>query len=138
MLAVEKELLQATTAREVAALRNNELQYYLDHIGSIQTVATLLAGFAFTAFLSMEGPGFSIEEVRFQAKSGAYDGSVNENGTLSIIPVVKAWRDEDWTYFVAFGFSVSQSLSVCMCLCEMLHVLIETLIARLLGSRLAL
>ena len=48
MLQVEKELLQVQTAKEVVHLRVLELKYYDDQIGSIQTVATLLAGFAFT------------------------------------------------------------------------------------------
>ena len=65
MLKVEKELLEAETTQQVAHLRQIELQYYVDHIGGIQTMATLLAGFAFTAFVSIDG-GFDANSLVFQ------------------------------------------------------------------------
>ena len=71
MLKVEKELLEAQTSREVAQMRQMELQYYVDHIGGIQTMATLLAGFAFTAFATMDG-GFDLMSFLFKQYSGAY------------------------------------------------------------------
>ena len=54
MLKVEKDLLQVETAQQISKLRQLELQYYIDHIGGIQTMATLLAGFSFTALISSE------------------------------------------------------------------------------------
>jgi hypothetical protein len=80
MLQVEKDLLVAETAQQVAALRSTELQYYVDHIGGIQTMATLLAGFAFTAFVSIDG-GLDVSSLLFRKPSGAFVGSLT-NSTI--------------------------------------------------------
>ena len=87
MLHVEKEMLKASTAQQVSNLRATELQYYIDHIGSIQTVSTLLAGFAFTAFISMGGPGLEDDAVVFKSPDGSYTGTIDANGSLVVSPV---------------------------------------------------
>ena len=56
MLAAEKNLLISDTALEVVTLREKELNFYSSNIAAVQTMATLLAGFAFTAFVSMSDP----------------------------------------------------------------------------------
>ncbi len=90
MLAVEKELLLASTSKEVSHLRNVELQYYLEHTSSIQTMATLLAGFAFTAFVSMDTVALSIDNVRFERPTGDYDAtSVNGTQDFSVTAIVE-------------------------------------------------
>ena len=40
MLAIEKENLLAATNQEIARLRDKELNFYVHHLGSIQTMAT--------------------------------------------------------------------------------------------------
>ena len=139
MLHVEKEMLKASTAQQVSNLRATELQYYIDHIGSIQTVSTLLAGFAFTAFISMGGPGLEDDAVVFKSPDGSYTGTIDANGSLVVSPVILPWSSQDHglKYFT-FACHLIEQAAVCFCLCEMLYVLMETLIARLLGSRLAL
>ena len=54
MLAVEKDNLLAATNQQIAHLRERELAFYVNHIGSIQTIATLVAGFAFSALVKMD------------------------------------------------------------------------------------
>ena len=134
MLKVEKELLEATTSQQVAQLRQVELQYYVDQIGGIQTMATLLAGLTFTAFVSMDG-GFDLKSLLFRSESGAYDGRASGNGTISLEPADEAF---DAVELVSFVMEVLQVVAVAVTLGEMLYVMTETLIARLLGSRLAL
>ena len=115
MLVLEKERLKADTAQAVANLRASELNYYVDHIGGIQTIATLLAGFAFTAFLTMDGP--SLENLQFRSKSGSFTGVIGTNGssfttdagtTISIDPVFVPWT-VDWLNFLEFGFVQTQA-----------------------------
>lgn len=136
MLAMEKEMLFTNTMKEVSHLRDIELQYYLEHTGSIQTMATLLAGFAFTAFVSMDTIPLSLETLRFETATGDYAAD-NINTTLdySIKQVVEKI---DGLAVASFVFHAIEVSSVCACLGEMLHVMTETMIARLLGSRLAL
>ena len=134
MLQVEKELLRVQTAQEVVHLREKELAYYVEHIGSIQTVATLLAGFAFTAFLSMDSIDLDEASIIMRTPSGRMEGSV-ANGTLSL--GMEEARFEPWLVFSWF-FHFMQAVTVCMCLARMLHVVMETLITRQLGTRLAL
>ena len=133
MLKVEKERLEAETVQKVAHLRQVELQYYIDHIGGIQTMATLLAGFAFTAFNGFEG-GFNLDAFFFTRFQGSYD-LVDGNGTLRVDPVKESF---DAMMFVKFVMETFEVAAVTLTLGEMLYVMIETLIARLLGSRLAL
>ena len=137
MLKVEKELLEAQTSREVAQMRQMELQYYVDHIGGIQTMATLLAGFAFTAFATMDG-GFDLMSFLFKQYSGAYkiDGLNALNATeVNVEPVEESYGP---VRIVGFVMEVFEVAAVTTTLGEMLYVMIETMIARLLGSRLAL
>lgn len=133
MLQVEKDLLVAETAQQVAALRSTELQYYVDHIGGIQTMATLLAGFAFTAFVSIDG-GLDVSSLLFRKPSGAFVGSLT-NSTIQLTEGVSSFDEVQLFQFVMQVFKV---VSVAFTLGEMLYVMTETLIARLLGSRLAL
>ena len=134
MLKVEKELLEAETTQKVAHLRQVELQYYIDHIGSIQSMATLLAGFAFTAFIGFDG-GFNFDALLFRTASSVYEGGMDANGTLRVEQVVQNY---DVMMVIKFCFEVCEVAAVTLTLGEMLYVMIESLIARLLGSRLAL
>ena len=55
MLAAEKNLLISDTALEVVTLREKELNFYSSNIAAVQTMATLLAGFAFAGFCLCPG-----------------------------------------------------------------------------------
>ena len=137
MLQVEKEMLQVQTAKEVVHLRMMELKYYDDQIGSIQTVATLLAGFAFTGFLTMESSNLDMYSLELRKLSGDYLGRLLNNATD--IELEATYTDTlNWGVLFQFGFHLLQALTVCLCLCKMLHVVMETLFARQLGTRLAL
>jgi hypothetical protein len=87
MLAVEKERVLVETAREVAALREAELRYYVEHIGGVQTMATLLAGFAFTALVSMDTVSLSRNAFFLLQSSGKFEVtphiSDSDNSTAS-------------------------------------------------------
>ena len=131
MLHVEKQQLLATNAQDIARFRATELQYYVEHIGSIQTIATLLAGFAFTAFLQLETVELDVQTVFLQRFRGEYkfvNGTYIERDFAPMDPMAIA-------SFVVYAVEV---FSVCFTFVEMISVLLETLIARLLGSRLAL
>lgn len=131
MLHVEKQQLLATNAQDIARFRATELQYYVEHIGSIQTIATLLAGFAFTAFLQLETVELDVQTVFMQRFRGEYkfvNGTYIERDFAPMDPMAIA-------SFVVYAVEV---FSVCFTFVEMISVLLETLIARLLGSRLAL
>jgi hypothetical protein len=132
MLHVEKQQLLATNAQEIARFRATELQYYVEHIGSIQTIATLLAGFAFTAFLSMETLDMSVPTVLFQQWRGDFEVVNNASA------VVRKFDPIDPVGLAVFVVHAVEVFSVVLCLVEMISVLLETLLARLLGSRLAL
>ena len=108
MLQVEKELLRVQTAQEVVHLREKELAYYVEHIGSIQTVATLLAGFAFTAFLSMDSIDLDTASIIMKTRSGRMEGSV-ANGTLSLD--MEEAQFEPWLVFSWF-FHFMQAVTV--------------------------
>lgn len=56
MLAALKPQLLAETALEVVALQEKEFKFYEGHISMLQTFSTLLAGFAFTTFVSVSEP----------------------------------------------------------------------------------
>ena len=56
MLAALKPQLLAETALEVVALQEKEFRFYEGHISMLQTFSTLLAGFAFTTFVSVSEP----------------------------------------------------------------------------------
>ena len=121
--------------QQVAQLRQLELQYYVEHIGGIQTMATLLAGFAFTAFIGISEGAFNLRSLFFVQQTGALDGSINGSGALQIEPIDSPFDAMAWVKFVV------ETLEICtiaITLGEMLYVMIETLIARQLGSRLAL
>ena len=107
MLKVQKELLEAETSREVAHMRQMELQYYLDHIGGIQTMATLLAGFAFTAFVGISDGGLTVKNLFFRQDTGAFDGSLDENGTLHVAPVSESFAAMAIISFVLEIFEVA-------------------------------
>ena len=54
MLAVEKDNLLAATNKHITTIREKELLYYVNHMGNIETIATLIAGFSFTALVKMD------------------------------------------------------------------------------------
>ena len=140
MLHVEKAQLLATNAQEIARFRATELQYYIEHLGSIQTIATLLAGFAFTAFLQMESVNIDVPTVLFRRWVGDYDlietaAELPGGNSTSVDRRFVQFDELAIITFVVHGIEV---FSVCLCLVEMISVLLETLLARLLGSRLAL
>ena len=139
MLAVEKENLLTWTSKEIVALREMELQYYIDHIGIIQTMATLLAGFAFSALVQSNSLGVDEQTVTFSAWSHTLTFFHVSNGSTTHEVSVPQYElvNDGWTYF-AFLMHASELVSTTMCLGEMIHVISETLIARALGSRLAL
>merc|ERR1719453_2506836 len=74
----KKDHLVAETTREVALLRETELRFYIDHIGGMQTMSTLLAGFAFTA-LVQDLPAMDLDDtsVGFYYATGAYRSARN-------------------------------------------------------------
>lgn len=133
MLYVEKQRLLAETARDVAVLRETELGYYVEHIGAVQNMATLLAGFAFTAIVSLDVTSISRDSVLLLESSGAYTFD-NASGMITPIPATASDGYQIW----AFCAHVAQAILVVLCLGEMMHVMTETLVARQLGSRLAL
>ena len=101
MLAVEKEKLMVETARDVAVLREAELKYYIEHISGVQTMATLLAGFAFSAIISMDTPWIDLSSILLLQSSGDY--LYNET-TGEIVQSPPVWPDP--LQVVAFGASV--------------------------------
>jgi hypothetical protein len=136
MLHVEKESLVAGTVREVALLRETELRFYIDHIGSIQTMSTLIAGFSFTALISSESINLDDATLLFQQSTGGFTQTINAtNGESLILPI---YADPRPAQIYAMLMNICKLASVMACLGEMLHVITEALIARLLGSRLAL
>ena len=91
MLAMEKNMLLASTTQEVMRLRSVELQYYLDHTSSIQTMATLLAGFAFTAFVSMDVIPLDLDAIRWERPTGDFEAnSINSTTNYGITHLVKS------------------------------------------------
>ena len=134
MLHVEKAQLLANNALDISRFRATELQYYIEHIGSIQTAATLIAGFAFTAFLSMENVDLDVPELLLQRWLGGFTVKTS-NGTTT---VDRHFVSYDALAVLTLVINAVEVFSVCLCLVEMISVLLETLLARLLGSRLAL
>ena len=143
MLAVEKENLLAAASREIALLRETELRYYIQHISDMQTMATLLAGFAFTALVQSDTLNLDLNAVLFREETGSVERPVNATsrdanvaGTTVSSPTY-ATVEDPLKYF-SFLMHASELTSTVLCLGQMLHVITESLIARLLGSRLAL
>ena len=143
MLQVEKARLEAETARDVSVLRNTELQYYVDNIGQLQTMATLLAGFAFAAFVSQDTTALQLSVLRFEETTmpasldvEPFNASSPSAGGYSVKP--SATQPFDSLAWLTFGFHLLETASIVLCLGDMLYVCLETLLARILGSRLAL
>jgi hypothetical protein len=101
MLAVEKENLLTWTSKEIVALREMELQYYIDHIGIIQTMATLLAGFAFSALVQSNSLGVDEQTVTFSAWSHTLTFFHVRNGSTTHEVSVPQYElvNDGWTYF---------------------------------------
>ena len=121
------------TAQEVAKLREAELQYYVDHIGAVQTMATLLAGFAFSAIISMDSISIDLNAILLRQAS---DSFVISNDSGEVAPGDA--QAPNALQVLTFSAHVIQTLFFVLCLGEMMHVMTETLVARQLGSRLAL
>ena len=139
MLAIEKENLLAETNQDIALLREKELRYYVDHIGGIQTMATLLAGFAFTALVQSDSLHLDVNAVWFRHSVGTFSqhrNATTDDAITQANPVYTLMADP-WEYF-SFVMHAGELASTVFCLGEMLHVLVISLIARLLGMRLAL
>jgi hypothetical protein len=110
-LQVEKAHLQTETLSGVMHLREKEFNYYEKHLSSIETIATLMAGFAFAALL-LESQTISFDTVLF--------------------------KDFTAELYFSFGVQWSEVISITVCFGFMLHVLQHGLVAQLLGYRLAL
>ena len=146
MLHVEKQNLLAETNRDIAILREMELRYYMEHIGGMQTMATLLAGFSFTALISSNTLSLDFGTFLFRDDEPTKGSLIMQNmthgeytetsGTLIDKMQLPGW-DDPFKY-LSFFMHVLELTSIVMSLGEMLHVITSTLIARLLGARLAL
>lgn len=134
MLAVEKENLLAETNQHIANLRVKELSYYVNHMGSIQTIATLIAGFSFTALTKMDTT-LDSNMLNFMQPSGYEEVyNVTTGLTLSLVST----RPFDPVQLFAFVMQLAELTTVVLTLAEMLHILTDSLITRLLGTRQAL
>ena len=137
MLAVDKDNLIALTSQRVAQLREKELNYYVNHLGNVQTIATLIAGFAFTALVRMDA--ILLEDVfMFRWKTGAIIENNpwnNVTGATLSSPVKEPLDTVQW---YAFVMQIGELFAVVSTLGEMILVVTRSLIARLLGTRLAL
>lgn len=133
MLAAEKEFLHANTADQVAHLREKELNFYSTNIAAVETMATLLAGFAFTAFVSLNDP-LSKDTIRFLTREGELHGSLVD-GKVTLQQSTTLFDGVD---FFVFAVAWLEVVSLVMCLAEMLYVLQLCLLSQLLGYRLAL
>ena len=92
-LAAEKEHLMVETQVDIVQMREKEFQYYETHLSSIETVATLLAGFAFAALL-LEASPLSTSYLVLQNPTGQYTGRLNiSSGTMDI--------DQEYAWFRA-------------------------------------
>lgn len=137
MLHTEKENLIASTVKEVALLRDMEFRFYIDHIGSIQTMATLIAGFSFTALVTTESLKLDINSVLLLHATGASLMEVvnSTSGTSMSTPI---FENPGPVAFYSLLMHVGEMAAVIACLGQMMTVITEALIARLLGARLAL
>ena len=138
MLAIEKENLLAETNQDIALLREKELRYYVDHIGGIQTMATLLAGFAFTALVQSDSLHLDVNAVQFRHNEGTFSRHSNVTMDHAVTLTNPVYANLDFVEVFSFVFHAGELASTVFCLGEMLHVLVISLIARLLGMRLAL
>ena len=134
---MEKQNLVAATVQDVAVLREREFRFYVDHIGAIQTLATLMAGFSFTALLSSEQVKLDWYSFSLQRATGQFEEViVNETtGKLVSSPI---YQTPDFFGIYSMTMNILGMICMVVCLGEMLTVMAESLIARLLGSRLAL
>ena len=144
MLHVEKQNLLAETNRDIAILREMELRYYMEHIGGMQTMATLLAGFSFTALISSNTLDLDFAAFLFKDDEVTKGTLTMQNVThgeyteASVGDVGKMPMVTDPFRYLSFFMHVAELTSIVSSLGEMLHVITSTLIARLLGARLAL
>lgn len=136
MLAIEKENLLAATNQEIARLRETELRYYIDHIGSIQTMATLLAGFSFAALVQTNTLNLDTNDVYFLSRMGILEQR-NETAGTSVSTPIYDYSYDGWRY-MSFVMRAGELVCFILSLGEMLQVMTESLISRQLGSRLAL
>lgn len=134
MLAVEKDNLLAATNQQIAHLRERELAFYVNHIGSIQTIATLVAGFAFSALVKMDST-LDMNMLVF-TQAGGFESTTNATSGESMMLPMR--RNMDAVQIFAFAMQVLELTTVIQTLGEMLHVLTDSLTSRLLGTRLAL
>ena len=134
MLATEKDNLLAETNLRIARLRDKELAYYVNHMGSIQTIATLVAGFSFSALVKMDAT-LDMNMLLFMQSSGSTTTVDPATGVSISTPIV---RQIDAAQIFAFLMQLGELSAVILTLGEMLHVLTDSLVSRLLGTRLAL
>jgi len=99
MLAVEKENLLAATNQEIAHLRDKELSFYVNHMGSIQTISTLVAGFAFAALVKMDTT-LDMNLIKFQATSGSTERINLQTGETLSTPNSRMLDGAEWFAFV--------------------------------------
>ena len=92
MLAALKPQLVAETALSVTQLREKEFKYYESHINVIETAATLLAGFSFTAFVTVVEP-LTYDKLTFRRHSGSYDVDLTPSDGLTRITTIVEWID---------------------------------------------
>ena len=73
-----------------------------------------------------------IYSLELRRPTGDYEGRLLDNATA--IELESSYTATlNWGVLFQFGFHLLQALTVCMCLCKMLHVVMETLFARQAG-----
>ena len=97
-------------------------------------MATLMAGFAFTALVQSSTLALDWHSISFQARVGTSEVRNLTTGAASSAPSYAPISDP-WTFF-SLLMHAGELTSVVLCLGEMLRVITEGLIARLLGNRL--
>ena len=76
-----------------------------------------------------------IYSLELRRPTGDYEGRLLDNATA--IELESSYTATlNWGVLFQFGFHLLQALTVCMCLCKMLHVVMETLFARQVRVRL--
>ena len=135
MLAVEKDNLLAATNQHITTIREKELLYYVNHLGNMETIATLIAGFSFTALVKMD-TRLDMDTLLFTLPSGVEEQHLPDDRGVSVTSIVR--REFVAIELFAFFMQVGELVAVVMTLGEMLLVITESLLSRLLGTRLAL
>ena len=124
-------------ARACCSPRDHTIETRPRSIGSIQTMATLLAGFSFAAVVQTNTLNLvDANDVFFLTNLGVLEKR-NETAGTSFSTTMYGVSHDGWKY-LSFFMRALELVCFILTLGEMLHVMTEALIARQLGSRLAL